>query len=110
VEATLSAVLICEILERMHEEVGYQLMKSWSLPEVYCSIAANHHSVDFDANDTLLAIVRLSDMACNKVGKSLHPAPALSLVSSSEALLLRANEMSLAELEIFVEDVGELDT
>lgn len=110
VHATLSSVLICEILGRMHEEVGYQLMKSWSLPEVYCAIAANHHGDDFDASNTLLAIVRLTDKACNKVGKSLHPDPALSLVSSAEALLLRTNEMSLAELEIFVEDVGEPDT
>ncbi len=109
VKTTFSDILICEVLERMHEEVGHQLMKSWCLPEVYCSIAANHHSIDFDTNDILLAVVRLSDKACKKVGKSLNPESTLSLVSSSEALVLRVNEITLAELEIFVEDSGELE-
>lgn len=104
-----SDALINEILDRMHEDVGYRLMKSWSLPEEYCSIAVNHHKEDFDGNDILLVIVRLSDKACKKTGKSMHPDASLSLVSSTEAQFLAVKEMTLAELEIVVEDVGELD-
>ena len=101
--------LIDEILDRMHEEVGYKLMKSWSLPESYCSIAVNHHKEDFDGNDILLVIVRLSDKACKKVGKSPNPDSTLSLISSPETQFLSVKEMTLAELEITVEDAGELD-
>lgn len=108
-KATFSETLINEILDRMHEEVGYNLLKSWSLPEAYCSIAVNHHKEDFDGNDILLVIVRLSDMACKKVGKSLHPDASLSLVSSPEVQFLGLKEMALAELEIIIEDSGELD-
>jgi HD-like signal output (HDOD) protein len=107
--ATLSDTLISEILVRMHEDVGYKLMKSWSLPDTYCSISINHHMEEFDGNDILLVIVRLSDKACKKVGKSLQPDASLSLVSSPEAQYLGIKEMALAELEIVVEDAGELD-
>ena len=107
-KAAFSDTLINEILFRMHEDVGYRLMKSWSLPEVYCSIAVNHHKEDFDGNDILLVIVRLSDKACKKIGKSAHPDPSLSLISSTEAQFLGLKEMTLAELEITVEDAGEL--
>jgi putative nucleotidyltransferase with HDIG domain len=108
-KATFSETLINEIIDRMHEEVGYNLLKSWSLPEVYCSVAANHHKDDFDGNDILLVIVRLSDMACKKAGKSLNPDASLSLVSSPEVQFLGIKEMALAELEIIIEDSGELN-
>lgn len=107
-KAAFSETLINEILDRMHEDVGYRLMKSWSLPEVYCSIAINHHKENFDGNDILLVIVRLADKACKKAGKSPHPDPAVSLISSPEVQFLGVKEMALAELEITVEDVGEL--
>lgn len=108
-KTSFSDILICEVLEHMHEDIGYQLMKSWCLPDAYCSVVANHHKDDFDVNDILLVIVRLSDKACKRVGKSLHPDAATSLVSSPEALILGVKEMTLAELEIFVEDVAECD-
>ena len=107
-KAPFSNTLISEILDRMHEDIGYQLMKSWSLPEAYSSIAVNHHKEDYDGNDILLVIVRLSDKACKKVGKSLHPDASISLVASTEAQFLATKEMTLAELEIIVEDSGEL--
>ncbi|OGU14303.1 MAG: hypothetical protein A2076_08555 [Geobacteraceae bacterium GWC2_53_11] len=107
-KAVFSDTLINEILDRMHGDVGYKLMKSWSLPEAYCSIAVNHHKEDFDGNDILLVLVRLSDKACKKNGKSLHPDPSISLVSSPEVQYLSLKEIALAELEITVEDAGEL--
>ncbi|MDD2899086.1 MAG: HDOD domain-containing protein [Desulfuromonadaceae bacterium] len=107
-KAAFSNTLIKEIIDLMHEQVGYQLMKSWSLPEEYCSIAINHHKTDFDGNDILLVIVRLADKACTKVGKAIDPDTSLSLISSPEAPFLGVNEMTLAELEIVIEDVSDL--
>lgn len=107
-KVTFSETLIDEILVRLHEDVGYRLMKSWSLPEAYCSIAINHHKEEFDGNDILLILVRLSDKACKKTGKSPQPDPAISLVSLPEVQFLGLKEMALAELEITVEDAGEL--
>jgi HD-like signal output (HDOD) protein len=107
-KAAFSNTLISDILDRMHEDVGYQLMKSWSLPEAYCSISANHHKEDYDGYNALLVLVRMSDKACKKIGKSLFPDASLSLISTTEAQYLAIKEMTLAELEIIVEDAGEL--
>jgi HD-like signal output (HDOD) protein len=103
-KANVSEILINEILDTMHEEVGHRLMLSWSLPESYCSITVNHHNPEYDGNDTLLVIVRLANLACRKVGKDLRPDPAVTLVGASEAQFLGIKEISLAELEIIVED------
>jgi putative nucleotidyltransferase with HDIG domain len=107
-KTVFSDTLINEIFHRMHGKVGYQLLKSWSLPEAYCSIAINHNKENLDGNDTLLVIVRLSDKACKKVGKSPHSDATLSLISSQEARFLSLKDLTLAELEIIVEDAGEL--
>jgi HD-like signal output (HDOD) protein len=109
-KAVFSDTLINEIFYRMHSEVGYKLLKSWSLPEAYCSIALNHNKENIDGNDTLLLIVRLSDKACKKVGKSPRSDATLSLISSPEALFLSLKDLTLAELEIIVEDAGELQS
>lgn len=99
-----SELLINEILDTMHEEVGYRLMRSWSLPESYCNIAINHHKGEFDGSDMLLVIVRLSDLACRKLGKVLTPDPTINLMSSPEAHYLGIKELTAAELEIVIED------
>lgn len=102
--ADFTETLILEILDGMHEEVGFRLLQSWNLPARYCSIALNHHKMDFDGNDILLIIIRLSNLACKKVGKALIPDPETTLFSSLEAQYLEAKEITLAELEIVVED------
>jgi len=105
-KANVSEILINEILDTMHEDVGHRLMLSWSLPETYCSIAVNHHEPEYDGNNTLLVIVRLANLACRKAGKALGPDPTVALVGASEAQFLGIKEITLAELEIIVEDAG----
>jgi HD-like signal output (HDOD) protein len=103
----LPELLIVELLGALHEDVGFRLMHSWCLPEVYCSIAVNHHKGDFDGADALLTLVRLSNLACRKVGRSMNPDPTLSLYATPEAHFLGIKEIVLAELEIVIEDAGE---
>jgi putative nucleotidyltransferase with HDIG domain len=105
--ATFSATLINEVMARMHEEVGLRLMQTWSLPEAYGNIAINHHREDFDNNDILLIIVRLANLACKKAGKDLIPDPGISLIAAPEAHCLGIKEITLAELEILIEDADQ---
>jgi hypothetical protein len=49
-------------------------------------------------------MVRLSDLACIKLGIGLRKDPSLVLSTSEEAVLLNLSEIDLAELEIFLED------
>lgn len=99
-----SELLINEILDTMHEEAGYRLMQSWNLPETYCHIAINHHKDEFDGSNMLLDIVRLSDLACRKVGKVVTPDPTINIMASKEAHYLGIKELTAAELEIVIED------
>ena len=105
---TLTKPLIDEILTSMHEEVGYNLMRAWSLPDSYATIAVQHHTADFDTGNILLAVVRLSNEACRKVGKDLREYSEIALISCPEVQALGLKEITLAELEIVVEDAGEL--
>jgi HD-like signal output (HDOD) protein len=97
--------LINEIIEAMHEDVGYALMKAWNFPDFYCDIAHTHHADEFDHSNILLVAVRLSNLACKKLGRSLQPAdPTISIFSAPEAHFLGLKEIALAELEIIIED------
>lgn len=103
--------LINEIIVAMHEEVGYNLMKAWNFPDFYCDIARSHHQHEFDHSNILLVAVRLSNLACKKLGRSLQPAdPAIAIFSAPEAHFLGLKEVALAELEIIIEDADGIAT
>jgi putative nucleotidyltransferase with HDIG domain len=100
----LSDAVISEVLESMHAEQGYNLLKQWNLPDTYCEIVRDHHKYEFNKNNTLLLIVRLVDLACRKLGIGFHHEPAIVLGAAPEAYVLGLKEITLAELEIALED------
>lgn len=104
----LTEPLVDEILVTMHEEVGYNLMRSWNLPESYASISILHHKPEFDSSNILLVSVRLANMTCKKVGKDIIADPEISVVSLPEVQTLGLKEITVAELEIVVEDAGDV--
>ena len=104
----LAEPLVDEILTSLHEEVGYNLMRSWNLPESYSSISVDHHKNDFDSSNILLVTVRLANMTCKKVGKDIIPEPELALILLPEVQTLGLKEITLAELEIVIEDAGDM--
>jgi HD-like signal output (HDOD) protein len=96
--------ILGEVLSSLHVEQGYQLMKAWHMPEVYCDIVAGHEAEQWDRGNALLAIVRLANQTCARLGIGMHPDPGLLLFASAEAQVLGLKEIALAELEIVVED------
>jgi HD-like signal output (HDOD) protein len=103
--AYISDQLIIEVMSTLHEEVGYNLMKAWNLPDFYCDIASGHHKQEFDHNNILLVLVRLSNVACKKLGKDISGIdPSVAIFSTPEAHYLGLKEIALAELEIVIED------
>ena len=96
--------ILSEVLSSMHVEQGCQLMKQWHLPEIYCQVVAGHEAEQWDHGNALLAIVRLADQTCKRLGIGVHPDPSLLLFASAEAQLLGLKEIALAELEIVMED------
>ena len=103
-EGAISPSLITEVMESMHVEHGANLMQKWNMPETYCTVARNHHAEQWDQGNALLAIVRLVNMTCKKVGVHMSPDPSLVLFACGEAQFLGIREITLAELEIVIED------
>jgi len=67
-------------------------------------VARDHHREPADASNSLLLFVRLNDQACEKIGIGLHGDPAIALAATAEAQALGLGEVTLAELEIMLED------
>ena len=100
----LTDELVNEVLNTLHAEQGYKLLKTWNIPDAYCIIAREHHAEEFDSDDDLLVIVRLVDQACNKIGIGFNEDSSVELATMPEASLLGLSEVALAELEIKLED------
>jgi HD-like signal output (HDOD) protein len=104
----ISRELSTQIMVAMHTESGYQLMRKWNLPEIYCTIVRDHHNEQSDAGNLLLSLVRLVDNTCKKLGLGCAPDPGLMLAATFEAQALGIKDILLAELEIMIEDSMEL--
>jgi len=103
-DADISPALISEVLEGMHTVHGPRIMQQWNLPDSYIVIARDHGSDNWDQGNPLLAIVRLVNQACRKAGVHSSPEPDLVLFATTEAQVLGLREITLAELEIVIED------
>jgi HD-like signal output (HDOD) protein len=98
--------LLIESMDTLHSGFGFMLMKHWNFPKKYSEIARHHHTVDFDSKNILLCMVRLADLACNKLGIGLKTESSTALVSTREAKELRLSDVDLANLEIYLEDTS----
>jgi len=103
-KAQPSNALLIEAMNTLHANHGHSLMSHWNLPPKYSQIARDHHEEEFDPNNLLLALVRLADKACCKLGIGLDEDPSLVLVATSEAEILHVSEVDLARMEIMLED------
>jgi HD-like signal output (HDOD) protein len=96
--------ILSEVLNSMHVEQGALLMRQWHMPEIYCEVVAGHEGEQWDHGNALLAMVRLADQTCKRLGIGMHSDPSLLLFASPEVQVLGLKEITLAELEIVVED------
>jgi len=103
-DADLPGPLLQEILETMHTEYGQRLLTQWNLPDTYIDIARNHHAETPDPHHTLLLALRVVDQTCRKLGVGLNHDPTLILAITPEVNALGVKEITLAELEIVIED------
>ena len=103
-KAQPSNALLVEAMNTLHANHGHALMAQWNLPPKYSEIARDHHQEECDPNNLLLALVRLADKACCKLGIGLDEDPSMVLAATSEAEVLHISEMDLARMEIMLED------
>jgi signal transduction histidine kinase len=97
------AELIREMLDNAHAEVGYRLLVSWHLPEVFQTIVRDHRgsarSGQHPAPDRAAGQPRLQ-----QGGHRLRPQPIWCSARCAEAAT-GMSEIAIAELEIILEDV-----
>lgn len=107
-ETEPSEQLIYEVLKDFHEEIGFVLMQKWNLPNQYCEIAQNHHAEHLDPQNYLMAVIRLADKACHKMGIGFKNLENYALSTTAEAELLDLSDLEIAKLEIKLEDSLQL--
>ena len=99
-----SGDLIEEVMENYHTVYGYALLRTWNLPDHYCSIARDHHKADLKKNDELMMMVRLANKTTNSMGIGLKGVEPCVLVVTPEANYFELSEVDMAELEIKLEN------
>jgi HD-like signal output (HDOD) protein len=99
--------LIMEIFEVMHVEQGYRLMQHWNFPSMYCDVIRDHHTDQWDTVNKMLAVVRLVNLACNRIGLGLKHQPELVLITTREAEILDVTDTQLVELDAMLEESRE---
>ena len=97
-----------EILAALHVEFGLRLATAWHLPEEVARMAGRHHETGVDPQDLLLALVKLANLGCRKVGLGWESDHYLVLPTTAEAQFLGIGEIALAEFEIMLEDRFQL--
>jgi HD-like signal output (HDOD) protein len=96
--------LMEKIMDSLHQELGYALLSKWNLPEQYRNIARDHHGETYDHSDLLLLIVRLVNEVCLKMERKDPNEDLSGIISSREADILGLSEITIAQLEIALED------
>jgi HD-like signal output (HDOD) protein len=100
----LGAGLVEEVMASMHVELGLRLLREWQLPDELAGAVGCHHEAELDALELLVALVRLANLGCRKVGLGWLRDPGLVLPTTAEAQFLNLDEIALAEFEIMLED------
>lgn len=93
-----------EVLDTLHQSIGAQLLETWNLPELYCTVARRHHDEGLEGQDIVLAMVSLANKVLAKAGIGIMHTPDIDLATSPEAIMLDLSEIKVAELELTMED------
>jgi len=103
----ISKDLVDDILETMHTYHGERLMRRMNIPDVYCDVAGMHHDPEVGAEDSILNLVRLGNLACRKVGIGFKHDPELLLETTSEVVNLNVTDRVLDGLHVRLEEYDE---
>ena len=95
IEKTTFQETLQEFVADNHCQIGYEIMKRWDIPDVYCYISRDHHNREFAADDLPLVIVRLAD----KCSSLIENTPASQLAETPEAQTLNIDEATLLDLQ-----------
>jgi len=91
-----------ECIEKLHAKHGFMLMKRMKLPKIYSIVARDHHVKKFDQDNYLLVITRLANNICHKIGIGIIRDPAIDILATEEAMILKFSKDDLYKLEKYL--------
>ncbi|MFH1135443.1 MAG: HDOD domain-containing protein [Pseudomonadota bacterium] len=100
----ITITFLQEIFETIHAPRGEKFLRRQNLPEDYCLIAGRHHDPPASPGNDLLNLVRLANLTCHKLGIGPKHQPDLTLSVTTEAKILKADDLLLAELQVGLEE------
>jgi HD-like signal output (HDOD) protein len=93
-----------ELLEGPHAEVGYEVLRSWNLPEPVVHAARDHEAEPEDVEDGLVLRVQAANVLTRKLGAHPFPDPEIRVVDHPAFDRLALGEIELAALMVDLED------
>ncbi len=96
--------LIEDIIIKMHPHYGNMLLTDWALPSQYCIIACEHHSSEFDVTNQLLVMLRFADKVCQHLNIGMVENKDVDIFACEEAAILDISDVTIAQLQIKIED------
>lgn len=100
----LGTQLVAEVLTSRHVAEGLRLHAAWNLPDAFAAVIGRHHNGEPEAQELVVALVRLANQGCRKLGLGWESDSELVLPTTAEAQFLGIDEIALAEFEIMLED------
>ena len=100
----LSTEVLQEFISSSHCQIGYEVMKLWEIPDIYCQIARDHHKLDIPTDDLPQAIVRLANSGSLLLFKEDLDDSLANLAKTPAARLLQVDEDLLLELQETLEE------
>ncbi len=95
--------LVGEAMQKLHMLYGANLLRKIQLPEVFVTIARDHHDAHFDEENYLLVLVRMANHICHAMGIGLVHNPSLLLLHQPEAKTLGLGHQELDKVQKFLE-------
>jgi HD-like signal output (HDOD) protein len=100
----VTGVVLDELMDLLHTELGHTTLTSWNLPESLCEPALPHHDEDLEASQDLVIRIQAADAVAKKIGQHTSPEPELDLLELPSIDHLNLTDIDLATLMVDVED------
>ena len=100
----ITPMVLDELMNVLHTELGHRILTSWSLPDPICSAALHHHDEEPDADHPLAIRVQAADAVTRKMGFHLHPDSDMDLMGVAVVECLNLSDLELATMMVDLED------
>lgn len=104
----VSEEVLLGAMDLLHTEQGEHLLVQIKMPDIFATIARDHHLEDYDHDNYLLVLVRMANHICHALGIGLKKESSLPLLRQPEARQLHLAHSDLENIENFLQTTSGL--